>query len=68
MKDRKIVELRPQRGVCIECNMQRPDHEPKTARCKEQKKIQQRLNGLAVQRWALTDPTYDCTGACREQP
>jgi hypothetical protein len=52
MDDRKVTQLRPQRGVCIECNMQRPDHEPKTARCREQRKIQDAKNREVAYRWA----------------
>jgi hypothetical protein len=37
-------------------------------RRKEERRKRREANGEAVTRWALTDPTYDCSGAMREQP
>jgi hypothetical protein len=54
MKD-NVVPLRLLKGVCIECNMQKPDHVPGSARCKEEQVLQQRCNGDVAQMWALAD-------------
>jgi phosphoribosylaminoimidazole carboxylase (NCAIR synthetase) len=50
--DRKVVEI-PTKAM--ELHKQRLE-----------RKARMKANGAAVARWALTDPTYDCTGACRE--
>jgi hypothetical protein len=52
MTDRKILRLRPQRGVCIQCNQQQPDHEEGTGRCREQRKSQDAKNRAVAYRWA----------------
>ncbi|MHC4649166.1 MAG: hypothetical protein ACYTBJ_27255 [Planctomycetota bacterium] len=35
---------------------------------RKEERARMKLNGAAVTRWALTDPTYDCSGATRVQP